>query len=140
MDNFDINPAGSEDPNKPTPFDDKPIQFDDKPIPFDDSDMPKTDISHSPLKLNDKTAARMPKIEMPKTVQKPTEKIVSTDRITGVKTFFTKLHVGSIDFLNEQINSWLKKNPGVVIKRTDSVTGMVAGKKTEPNIIITVWY
>ncbi len=72
--------------------------------------------------------------------KKPTKKIVSSDQITGMKTFFTKLHAGSIDFLNDQITNWLKENPGVVVKRTDIVTGLVAAKKTEPTLIITIWY
>ncbi len=62
------------------------------------------------------------------------------DRITGCKTFFTKLHPGAIDFLDEQINQWLKDNPSVVIKLTNTTTGEVQGKKTEANILMTVWY
>ncbi len=82
-----------------------------------------------------------PKIEVPRPVtMKPAEKVVSTDRIAGVKTFFTKLHAGAINFLDEQITKWLRENPDVVIKRTNIVTGPIQGKKTEPNIIITVWY
>jgi hypothetical protein len=61
-------------------------------------------------------------------------------RIEGVKTFFTKLHPGAINFLDEQITKWLKENPGVSIKRTNVITGQIQAKKTEPNIIITVWY
>ncbi|MHC4396523.1 MAG: hypothetical protein ACYS1A_12790 [Planctomycetota bacterium] len=119
---------------------DKPTSFDDeKPIPFEDAG--DTGVSHAPLTLGGDSAVGTPKIEVPKPIaKKPTEKIVSSDRITGVKTFFTKLHAGSIDFLNGQIRDWLKQNPGVVIKRTNAVTGLVASKKTEPNLIITVWY
>ena len=62
------------------------------------------------------------------------------DRITGCKTFFTKLHPGAIDFLDEQINQWLKDNPAVIIKMTNTTTGEVQGKKTEANILMTVWY
>ncbi len=61
-------------------------------------------------------------------------------RITGCKTFFTKLHPGAIDFLDEQITNWLKDNPAVVIRQTNIVTGEIQGKKTEPNILMTVWY
>ena len=83
----------------------------------------------------------MPKIKSAEPItKKPAEKIVSTERITGIKTFFTKLHAGAIDFLDEQINKWLKENPGITIKRTNTVTGVVAGKKSEPNIIVTIWY
>jgi hypothetical protein len=63
-----------------------------------------------------------------------------SDRITGCKTFFTKLHPGAIDFLDEQINQWLKDNPAVVIKMTNTSVGEVQGKKTEANILLTVWY
>jgi hypothetical protein len=45
-----------------------------------------------------------------------------------------------MDFLDEQITKWLKDNPGIIIKRTNTVTGEIQGKKTEPNIVITVWY
>ena len=142
MDNFDLNVPGSQGHPESVPFDDKPIPFDDSPIPFDNGSASKSGVSQPPLDLNNESASasKMPTIEPPKTIQKSTAKIVSCERITGVKTFFTKLHAGSIDFLNEQINKWLKENPGVVIKRTDTVTGMVAAKKTEPNLIITVWY
>jgi len=99
-------------------------------IRLDDSE--KAKISHSPLQL---------KAEGRREVgEKAKEVITSSERITGVKTFFTKLHAGAITFLEGQINSWLKDNPGVVIKDTNTVTGMLAGKKTEPNIIVTVWY
>ncbi len=65
---------------------------------------------------------------------------VSGDRITGVKTFFTKLHPGALPFLDEQITDWLRNNPGVIVKQTSTTTGEVQGKNTEPNIIITIWY
>lgn len=130
------------------------------PIPFDDGSADESGISHAPLNLGGgstpapkpatpkpaapkpaQSTAQTPKIETPKSFrEKPTEKAVSSDRITGVKTFFTKLHAGAINFLDEQISKWLTENPGIVIKRTNTVTGEIQGKKTEPNIIITVWY
>ena len=61
-------------------------------------------------------------------------------RITGCKTFFTKLHAGAIEFLDDQITGWLKDNPNIVLKSTDVSVGEVAAKKTEPNILIVVWY
>ncbi len=66
--------------------------------------------------------------------------IVSTDRITAVKTFFAKLHPGAIEFLDGQISDWLKENPGISIKQTNVSTGDVQGKNTEANLIVTVWY
>jgi len=124
MDNFDSGSIG-------------PSEERNAPIPFDDDD---TSVSHSPLDLGGGTV-EMPKIKAAEPIaKKPAEKIVSAERITGIKTFFTKLHAGSIDFLDEQITKWLKENPGITIKRTNTVTGVVVGKKSEPNIIVTIWY
>jgi len=131
MDNFDTSNAGSGDA--------------DKPIPFDDDDAGGSSVSHTPLNLGGAGTTKAPAEPAGPSVKPiakaPTEKVLSSpDRITGVKTFFTKLHAGAIDFLDGQITNWLKKNPGIIIKRTNTVTGMVVGKKSEPNIIITVWY
>jgi len=132
MDNFDIDKI-------------PPAEDLNEPIPFDDDDMSGASVSHSPLDLGGGGTKDAPKIEIPAqptgaAAKKPAEKMVSAERITGVKTFFTKLHAGAIDFLDEQITNWLKNNPGVTIKRTNTVTGEVQGKKTEPNIIVTIWY
>ena len=133
MEHFDINnPSDLPDP----------VKIDrNKPIPFDDSDPVDKGISHAPLDLGGTSPVKIPKIEMPRpVVQKPAAKTASTDRITGVKTFFTKLHPGALNFLDEQITKWLTENPGIRIKRTNITTGELQAKKTEPNIIITVWY
>jgi hypothetical protein len=129
MDNFDVN--------KSSPRDDL-----NKPIPFDDNSTGSAGVSHSPLNLGGGGTAEAPKIEMPaeSVVKKPAEKTVSAERITGVKTFFTKLHPGAMDFLDEIITKWLKDNPGISVKQANVITGEIQGKKTEPNIIITVWY
>ena len=122
----------------------------DEPLSLDDVSG-DTQISHSPLHLGGSSETEEPepkaevKVEPPapvaeKVVGKVAEKVISSERITGVRTFFTKLHAGAIDFLDGQITEWLKKNPDISIKRTNAVTGMVQGKKSEPNIIITVWY
>jgi len=147
MDNLDISSFGAQDLNEPIPL--------DGPIPFENIGPGESGISHAPLDLGGGGAARAPKAPAPKPaapkpVAKPTglmatggktgEKLASTDRIVGVKTFFTKLHGGAIDFLEQQIARWLKSNPDVVVKHTNVVTGDVVGKKVEPNIIITIWY
>ena len=96
MDDFDI-----EDFGKKTPDEDEG----DIPIPFDDID--DTDVSHTPLNLGDTPAPApaKPKKHLDQPIKiKSGGKIVSTDRITGVKTFFTKLHAGAIDFINDQVN------------------------------------
>jgi len=133
MENFDNN----NPLNRPTPVN-KNI---DKPIPFDDSEQGEKSVSHSPLDLGGTSPVQMPKAEAPKpAAKKPAEKTVSGGRIAGVKTFFTKLHPGALNFLDEQITRWLTDNPDVRIKRTNVTTGEVQAKKTEPNIIITIWY
>jgi hypothetical protein len=132
MENFDIN--------KTLPGRDL-----NKPIPFNDNDTSGASVSHSPLNLGGGGAAKPQKIEAPAqpagmAAKKPAEKINSTERITGVRTFFTKLHGGAIEFLDEVIAKWLKDNPGISIKHTNVIMGDIQGKKTEPNLIITVWY
>jgi len=126
MDDFDRPNAGDEQLNKP--------------IPFDDSEV-KTDVSHSPLSIGGgqmSDTARRPAAPAGKG---QTEKIVSSaERITGMKTFFAKLHPGAMGFLDEQITNWLDDNQGITIKHTNTTVGEVQAKKTEPNIIITVWY
>ena len=112
----------------------------EKPIPFNDG----LSVSHAPLDFGGGTpssasAASEPAEEMP-IIRDTGKKVSWPDRITGVKNFYTKLHAGAIDFMDEQICKWLMDNPGVNIKRTNTVVGDIVGKKTEPNIIITIWY
>jgi hypothetical protein len=130
-------PLGPPKPLQPLPFD----RNSDKPIPFDSDNPAQAGISHAPLDLGAGSTAEAAQAAMPKPAEKKiAEKIVSTNRITGVKTFFTKLHAGAMEFLDEQITAWLKQNPGIIVKHTNIATGEVQGKKTEPNVIITVWY
>ncbi|MHC4105740.1 MAG: hypothetical protein ACYSR9_12430 [Planctomycetota bacterium] len=137
MDNFNGSNIGGQNLNDPIPLD----QDFDKPIPLEDISIGGGGVSHAPLDLGGSSPVEMPKIEVPKpAAQQPVEKIASGDRITGVKTFFTKLHPGAINFLDEQITKWLAENPDVVIKRTNIITGEIQAKKTDPNIIITVWF
>lgn len=141
MDNFNNRNFGGQDINDPIPLD----QDLDKPIPLEDisigSGSSSGGISHAPLDLGGSSPVEIPKIDVPSaTEKKPTKKVTSGERITGVKTFFTKLHPGAINFLDEQIAKWLSENPEVVIKRTNTIQGDIQAKKTEPNIIITVWY
>ena len=114
----------------------------DKPIPFDSG--AETDVSHSPLNLGVDSSVPTPSVSKTAPVTgKPAEKTgtaVSSDRIIGVRIFFTKLHPGAIEFLSEQITKWLSDNPGIVIKRTNMVTGNIQSKKLDPNLIVTVWY
>jgi hypothetical protein len=130
-------PLGPQKPLQPLPVN----RDSNKPIPFDSGSTGQGSVLHSPLDLGGGSAAEAPNVAAPAPVEKKVaEKIVSVSRITGMKTFFTKLHPGALEFLDEQITAWLKQNPGITIKHTNTATGEVQGKKSEPNILITVWY
>ncbi len=162
MDQNNLNrPPQAPGSQPPTPPDDSnaPIRIDlEDPKPVAPA-KPAGAVSHAPLTLGAtgaapaaarpgvaKPAAAGAKAPPPKIVvnQPPVRQVAkvgaSTDRISGVKTFFTKLHPGALDFLDDQINDWLKANPGVRVKMTNTCVGEVQAKKTEANIIITVWY
>lgn len=127
----------------------KPIRVEDidKPIPLGD---PPADnapsVSRAPLNLgrggqpSGRATSPPPKAAAPPAPKTGAAPPTGGERISGVKTFFTKLHPGALDFMDEQIGSWLKDHPEVHIKHTNVTTGEVQAKKTEPNIIITVWY
>ena len=134
---FETKDFGSEDLDDMIVYGDmSAVTPDSKPIPFDDKTA-DTEVSHSPLNLGGGSAAEASELE---STARSVKKVVSSQRITGVKTFFTKLHPGAMDFLDKQISNWLKNNPSLVVKRTNITTGEVQAKKTEPNIIVTVWY
>ena len=136
MDNFDISNSGNEKLNKPAASNKKPAKL----ISFEDDNMSSGGVSHSPLVLGGNSTAGAASSPMKLIAKKPAKKTVPPDRITGVKTFFTKLHAGALEFLDGQITNWLKENPDITIKLTNTATGMVTGKKAEPNIIVTIWY
>jgi hypothetical protein len=129
------NPTG--DVNKPIPFDNG-----DKPIPLGSAPAAGApNVSRAPLNLGG--GGKPPVAQAPAQAAPPRPKVAApapVRRITGVKTFFTKLHPGALEFIDEQINAWLKEHPEIWIKHTNITTGEVQAKKTEPNIIITVWY
>jgi len=130
----------------------------DKPIPFDDGlsepsgggnpAAASPGVSRAPLNLGGGSAPApapvkkpAPKIVTSSPITKKVEhRVASDDRISGLKTFFTKLHPGAMEFLDDLVNTWLQENPGVTVKRTNVTTGEVQAKKTEPNIIVCIWY
>lgn len=147
--NGGLQPANGKEPTSPQTGPEKPPSPENKPASG------PAPVSRAPLNLGGTAAAvatpvvagpapgpaAAPRPAAPKPVPvRPIAAGGAADRITGCKTFFTKLHPGAIDFLDEQINQWLKDNPAVVIKMTNTTTGEVQGKKTEANILMTVWY
>ncbi len=136
---FDSKDFGSEDLDDLVVFGESRTLSPDaeKPIPIDNNNNDDlSSISHAPLNLD---SSSIMEAVTDQTGPKGHEKS-SPDRITHVKTFFTKLHAGSLEFLDQQINHWLKENPDIVIKRTNTTVGEVVAKKSEQNIVITVWY
>ena len=148
MDNAGNISAPQIDLNRPVPIEsDHP-----KPVgpPANPTGGPSS-VSRAPLNLGGPakpvsaplapSAPPAPKAATPTSIiKKAASTIASSDRITGVKTFYTKLHPGAIEFLDDQIVAWLKENPGIAIKHTTVTTGEVQAKKTEANIIINIWY
>ncbi len=163
MDNFDlINFEGDGNlPSSGNPELEKPIPFDDSdpepnsgpvsrqplslgggstnPAPRPVAPKPKPAMSAAPVAPKPKPAAPAPAPTRPATTQPGPVSGVS-GQIRGVKTFFTKLHPGAIVFLDEQIQGWLNDHPEITIKRTNITVGEVQSKKTEPNLIVMVWY
>jgi len=134
MSDFDVRniPSGPE-----------PVE---EPIPFDDSDAKESSgISHAPLTLGPEPVAipeTKPAGQTPEPESQPVQQqsANTAGKITGCKTFFTKLHSGAIEFLDGQITEWIKKNPNLTIKSTNSTVGEVRAKITEQNLIITIWF
>jgi hypothetical protein len=155
MDNPDTgNANGNNDLDKPIPLDGG------SPAPAKEDSANGPAVSRAPLNLGGPAASgarpspapprpmplaaasARPRVQAPQApVRRPVAAApAATGRIANCKTFFTKLHPGAVEFLDEQICGWLHDNPNVVIKHTNVVVGEVQAKKTEPNILITVWY
>ena len=58
---------------------------------------------------------------------------------TRCRVFHSKITVGAIDHMVSQINEWLDGSEAEV-KHVTQVVGVMEGKKSEPNVILTVWY
>jgi hypothetical protein len=56
-----------------------------------------------------------------------------------VKTFYTKLRADAIEFMDEQVNTWLEQHPEYEVKFVSSTIGPMVGKTTEPALIVSVW-
>lgn len=59
---------------------------------------------------------------------------------TRCRSFHAKLSEGALDFMNNQVNSWVDSDPNVVIKFATSTIGVFEGKHAEPHLILTVFY
>ncbi len=156
MDTYDLLNSDGQNGQIPAPD-----REEEKPIPFDDSDPPvsASSVSRKPLAMGTNGSPRPQAVAKPAPVaqKRPVPRPASaqaagvskqvkqavqarSSRITGLKTFFTKLHPGALVFIDEQVADWLKANPTISIKQTNVTVGDVQAKKTEANIIISIWY
>ena len=58
---------------------------------------------------------------------------------TRCKTFHAALSESSIEYMDDNIDEWIDKHPGVEVKFTNTVIAPM-GKRSEPHLIVTVWY
>jgi hypothetical protein len=58
---------------------------------------------------------------------------------TRCRVFHSKIAVGSLDFMQNQINEWIDSDR-IEVKQVGQVIGVMEGKIAEPNLIVTVWY
>ena len=151
MDNVSNNPNRSDNPNEPIPLSDG-VAEPARPAAVPASASPG--VSRAPLNLGGGTATptapAAPKAPVLRPVppKPPTSVGVAPagvgvapgGRITGCKTFFTKLHPGALHFLDELIAKWLKEDPSIVVKAVNVFQGEITEKKIEQNIVVVVWY
>ncbi len=144
MDNVNSNPNRSDNPNEAIPLNGG-VAEPARPAAAGAGASPG--VSRAPLNLGGGTgtpvAPAAPKAPVVRPVPpKPAASVgvAPGGRITGCKTFFTKMHPGAIHFLDEMITKWLKEDPSIVIKSINVIQGEITEKKIEQNIIIVVWY
>jgi len=58
---------------------------------------------------------------------------------THVKTFYAKLRVDALEFLDDQVNAWLDENPEFEVKFVTTTVGELAGKTKEAALFLNVW-
>ncbi len=59
---------------------------------------------------------------------------------TRCRTFHAKLNDGAVGFMNRQICDWADANPEISIKFASTTMGVWEGKKSDPTLIVTVFY
>jgi len=59
---------------------------------------------------------------------------------TRVRTFHTKLNDAAMRFMDQQIAEWIDSHDDIEVKLCSTTVGVVEGKRSEPHLIVTVWY
>jgi hypothetical protein len=58
---------------------------------------------------------------------------------TRCKMFYAKIGPAPMDYMQKSINDWLDQEE-LEVKFVSQVVGVMEGKRSEPNLIITIWY
>ena len=58
---------------------------------------------------------------------------------TRCRIFHSKIALGSLEFMENQINEWVDSDQ-VEIKHVGHIIGTMEGKRPEPNLLVMVWY
>ena len=58
---------------------------------------------------------------------------------TRCRIFYAKVAPAPMDYMQKSINDWLDQEE-VEVKFVSQVVGVLEGKRSEPNIIVTIWY
>ncbi len=59
---------------------------------------------------------------------------------TRCRTFHAKLNDGAVAYLNREINEWVDRDENVRIKFATSTIGIYEEKRSDPHLIVTVFY
>jgi hypothetical protein len=55
------------------------------------------------------------------------------------KIFYSKIATGPMEYMQKAVNDWLDAED-LEVKFVTQVVGVLEGKRSEPNLIITIWY
>ena len=58
---------------------------------------------------------------------------------TRCKIFYAKIAPAPMEYMQKTINDWLDQEE-LEVKFVSQVVGVLEGKRSEPNIIVTIWY
>lgn len=58
---------------------------------------------------------------------------------TRCRIFHSKIALGSLEFMENQINEWVDSDQ-IEIKHVGHIIGTMEGKRPEPNLLVMVWY
>jgi hypothetical protein len=58
---------------------------------------------------------------------------------TRCRLFYAKIAPAPMEYMQKSINDWLDQEE-VEVKFVSQVVGVLEGKRSEPNIIVTIWY